>query len=128
MAELFKKSESDTPPYLDRIDELEKVDIVRLKGLITRDMIPIMEARIQENRRAGSKIEKNIIADFSMVVDVDSATIAFHLIHLQEYWEKGFEIGFIQINDEFRTLLDIFKEKGNFKVFVSEEEAIKALN
>src|SRR5262245_42693694 len=50
-------------PYLDRIDELERVTIVRLKGEITRDMIPTIERRIQDNRRMGSKIDKNVLVD-----------------------------------------------------------------
>src|SRR3989338_1986404 len=67
-----KEPKKEQPPYLERIDELEKVSIVRLKGEITREMIPVIEKRIQDNRRLGSKIEKNVIIDFAKVVDVDS--------------------------------------------------------
>ena len=130
MTKLFKKrkEQEEMPPYLERIDELEKVSIVRLKGLITRDMIPIIEARIKANRRMGSKIDKNVIVDFAKVEDVDSATVAFHIIHLEEFHAKGFEVGFININAEMKALLELFKEKANFKVFGSENEAVKVLN
>src|SRR3989338_8046941 len=123
-----KKKREEKPPYLERIDELEKVSIVRLKGEITREMIPVIEARIQINRRMGSGIEKNVIVDFAKVVDVDSATVAFHLIHLEEYHRKGFEVGFINLNDEMKVLLEMFKQSAPFKVYPSDADAIKELN
>lgn len=123
-----KKLQKEPPPYLERIDELEKVSIVRLKGEITREMIPVIEKRIQDNRRLGSKIEKNVIVDFAKVVDVDSATVAFHVIHLEEYHQKGFEVGFINLNDEMKVLLEMFKHSAPFKVYPSEAGAVKELN
>ena len=125
---LRKKRESESLPYLDRIDKLEKVDIIRLKGLITQIMIPTIEARIKENRRKGEKIDRNLIIDFANVEDVDTSTVAFHIVHLNEYHEKGFEIGFININAEMKGLLNLFRENENFKVFTTEAEAVKALN
>ena len=123
-----KEPQKEQPPYLERIDELEKVSIVRLKGEITREMIPVIEKRIQDNRRLGSKIEKNVIIDFAKVVDVDSATVAFHIIHLEEYHRKGFEVGFINLNSEMKVLLEMFKQSAPFKVYLSETGAVKELN
>ncbi len=127
MIECFFKHKQK-PSYLDRIDELEKLSIVRFKGQITRDTIPTIESQIKEIRTGKAKIDKNLLLDFSQVDDVDSATIAFHLIHLKEFHEKGFEIGLIHINEEMQALLDLFKENRVFKVFPSEAEAIKVLN
>jgi anti-anti-sigma regulatory factor len=128
MIECFLKRRQKKPLYLDRMDDLEKVSIVRLKGKITRDTIPAIEARIKENRAAGEKIDKNVLLDFAKVEDVDSATVAFHLVQLKEFHAKGFEIGFINIDQEMRSLLDLFKENGAFKVFSSEVEAVRTLN
>ena len=122
----IKKEEK--PPYLERIDELEKVSIIRLKGEITRDMIPIIEARLQDNRRMGSKIDKNVLIDFAKVVDVDSATVAFHVIHLEEFHQNGFEMGLINLNEEMTALLEMFKRDAPLKVFASEADALKELN
>ena len=128
MIELFQKHKKEKPPYLDRIDELEKIDVVRLKGRIDQTTIPVIESRIQENRREGSLIDKNVLMDFSKVEHVDSATIAFHLIHLREYQAKGFKVGFINISEQMKALVDIFKEDKEFKVFSSEDEAVRELN
>lgn len=131
MIDLIQRCKSggpEKPPYMDRIEELPKLDIIRLKGRITRDTIPVIDSRIKENRRAGSGIDKNVLLDFAKVEDVDSATVAFHSIHLKEYREKGFEIGFININEEMKNLLMLFKENGTFKVFATETEAVQALN
>lgn len=128
MIDLFKKHIKQKPPYLDRIDELEKLSIVRLKGNIDQSMIPTIDSRINENRKAGSKIDKNVILDFLQVEHVDSATIAFHLIRLKEYQEKGFKVGFLNVTQELNTLLDLFKETVTFKIYSNEEEAVKELN
>ncbi|MDP2652623.1 MAG: STAS domain-containing protein [Candidatus Omnitrophota bacterium] len=128
MIPFVKKRKEETPSYLERIDELEKVSIVRLKGKITRDLVPMIEERIRENRRAGSAIDKNVIVDFSRVVDVDSSTVAFHVIHLNEYRAKGFEVALIHPNAEMKGLLEVFKDNAPFKVFATEAEAVKALN
>ena len=124
----FKKQKDEKPPYLERIDELAKVSIVRLKGEITREMIPIIEARIQSNRRMGSKIEKNVLIDFARVVDVDSATVAFHLIRLEEYHQKWFEVGLINLNYEMKALLEMLGSSAPLKVYSSEAEALKQLD
>jgi len=116
------------PPYLERVDELERVSIIRLKGEITREIIPIIEARIRDNRRMGSKIEKNVIVDFAKVVDVDSATVAFHVIHLEELHQNGFEMAFINLNQEMEILLRMFKRDAPFKVYLTEAHAITELN
>ena len=128
MIELFKKHKTEKPPYLERMDELEKLTIVRLKGPLDQTTIPIVESRIQENRKHGSKIDKNVVIDFAKVVHVDSAMIAFHIIHLREFQEKGFQIAFINISAEMRVFMDMFKVKEDFRVFASEAEAVRELN
>ena len=128
MIEIFKKRQRVKPPYLERIDELPKLDIVRLKGWLDQNMIPVIEARIKENRKMGSIIDKNVVLDFSKVEHVDSALVASHILHLKEYQAKGFKIGLMNITDELKALLDIFKESESFKVFTSEAEAVGELN
>ena len=128
MFHFFKKHESTKPPYLEKIDQLPKLDIIRLKGRMDQNMIPVAEDRIRENRQHGGRIEKNILLDFSKVEYVDSAMIAFHIVHLREYRQKGFDIGFINITEQLHGLLDIFKDEAIFDVYVSEAEAVSILN
>ena len=128
MINLFKKQLKEKPPYLEKIDSFEKLDIVRLKGRLDHEIIPIVESRIKTNRAAGSIIDKNVVLDFARVEHVDSALIATHVIHLKEYQEKGFTIAFLNVTSEWRALVDIFKESKKFKVYVSEDQAIKDLN
>lgn len=91
------------PAYLERIDEMEFVDVIRLKGVIDREMIPQIEERIQLNRRAGSTIDKNVLIDYALVEDVDSATVAFHLVRLKEYEARGFKVGFVNPSAKLRS-------------------------
>ena len=127
MTKFFKKGPKDKPPYLDRIEESPRLSIVRLKGRIDQAMVPVIDARIKANRKAGSKIDKNVLLDFAKVEHVDSATIVFHLIRLKEYEEKGFKIGFINVTDELKTMLEIYKENDAFKIYSSEAEAVREM-
>lgn len=126
---LFKKKQKEKPPYLDRMDEYEKVTVARLVGKIDQSMVPIIEARIQENRkREGIKIDKNILIDYAKVTYVDTAAIAFNLVRLKEVEAHGKKVGFINPSDELKTLLDMFKQTDAFKIYDSEEEALEELN
>ncbi|MCA9400028.1 MAG: STAS domain-containing protein [Candidatus Omnitrophica bacterium] len=129
---LFKQNnqspKKNPTPYLDRMDDFEFVQIVRLKGDIDQTMIPVIQNRIEYNRSQGSKIDKNIIVDYKKVNKIDSATIAFHIVRLKEYQEKGFKIGFINMTEQLRSLLAMFHQCDTFKIYLSEEEAMVALN
>lgn len=116
------------PSYLDRIDELEYLNIVRLKGVIDQSIIPIIDKRIQANRKNGSRIDKNVVIDYAKVEHVDTATVAFHLVRLKEYEDKGFKIGFINALEELKVMLDMFKQSDAFRIFETEAEAIKEFN
>lgn len=125
----FKKKTTQQPPYLDRIDELDHVRIARLKGNIDQTMVPVIEARIQENRKQeGVKIDKNIIIDYAQVNKIDTAAIAFNLVRLKEIEAAGHKIGFINASDQLKVLLDMFKQSDAFQLYNTEEEAIDALN
>lgn len=116
------------PVYLDRIDEFKHVDVIRLKGVIDRHIIPLIEDRIQQNRRAGSTIDKNVLIDYALVEDVDTATVAFHLVRLKEYEARGHKIGFLNPSAKLRALLDMFKQAETFFIYPDEAAALRALN
>lgn len=118
----------EKPEYLDRIDELESLSIVRLKGNIDQAIIPIIEERIKANRKAGSMIDKNVLVDYKQVEKIDSAAIAFHLVRLKEYEAKGFKIGFVNPSEELKVFLGMFHLSDAFKIYTSEEDAINELN
>lgn len=123
-----RRMSKSKPAYLERIDEMEFVDVIRLKGVIDREMIPQIEERIQLNRRAGSTIDKNVLIDYALVEDVDSATVAFHLVRLKEYEARGFKVGFVNPSAKLRVLLDMFKQDDAFRVFTCEADALRELN
>ena len=126
----FFKRQREKPPYLDRIDELEYVRIARMKGNIDQGMVPVIEQRIQDNRKrqGGVNIDKNILIDYAKVGNVDTAAIAFNMVRLKEIQAHGRKIGFINVSDQLKTLLDMFKQSDCFQIYPSEEAAIQALN
>ena len=127
---LCSRKKEDKPAYLDRIDELERLQIVRLKGAIDQTVIPAIEKRIHDNRRDESDltIDKNILLDFKNVVHVDSATIAFHIVRLKEYQEHHLKLAFLNVSSEFKGMIEMFHFKETFKIYDSEEQAVGELN
>jgi len=123
-----KNKAGEKPSYLDRIDELDKVSIVRLRGDIDQETVPIIEDRIMANRLSGSKIDKNVLVDYAHTGKIDSAAVAFHLMRLKEYEAKGFKIGFINVSDTLRTYLEMFNLSDTFKIYSNESEAVNELN
>lgn len=115
-------------PYLSKIEELDNLTIVRLKGNIDKDMVPVIEQRIQFNRKQGSTINKNVLVDYAKVDQVDSAGVAFHLVRLKEYQAKGFRVGFLNPSEQLETYLSMFHLCEAFKLFKNEDEAITDLN
>lgn len=129
MKHIKNNHQNNQLPYLERIDEFEHVQIARLKGDIDQSIIPLIEARIQKNRKKeGVRIDKNIIIDYALVDAVDTAAIAFHLVRLKEFESAGRKIGFINVTKELAVLLDMFKQTSHFKVYLNEEDALNELN
>jgi len=124
----FKKKTLEKPAYIDRIDELEKVSVIHLRGDIDQETVPDIEQRIAANRRSGSIIDKNVLIDYAQVGKIDSAAVAFHLMRLKEYESKGYKIGFTNVSDTLCTYLKMFKLSDTFKIYLSEAEAVKELN
>ena len=126
---LHNNKSPEQPPYLESLDELEKVRIARLKGNIDQEMVPIIEQRIEDNRKKeGMIIDKNIIIDYARVDKVDTAAIAFHLVRLKETEAAGKRVGFINVSEQLKAMLDMFKQGATFRIYASEEEAISELN
>ena len=119
---------TEKPQYLAQIEELERLTIVRLKGNIDQDMIPVIEDRIQFNRKAGSKVDNNVLVDYRLVDKIDSAAVAFHLVRLKEYEAKGYKIGFINPSEELKVFLQMYHLTNAFKIYTSEQEALDELN
>lgn len=124
----FFQKQPDLPPYIDKIKDYDYVQIVRLKGDIDKEMIPVIEARIEYNRSQGETSKKNIVVDYTKVTKVDSATVAFHLVRLKELQEAGYKVGFINVKQELRTYIDMFKQDYTFRIYDTEKAAVKELN
>lgn len=129
MTNPIDKLNSEDLPYLERVDELDHLRIVRLKGAMDQNVVPLLSERIAKNReREGIVIDKNVLIDYKLVTHVDTAAIAFHLVRLKEYEAAGRSIGFINVSDQLKNLLDMFKQTNTFKIYSSEEEAVAECN
>lgn len=125
---LLGEKEFEKPPYIHEVEVLLYVRIIRLQGALDQSMIPVIEERVQEDRRRGGKINHNMLLDFAKVERIDTATIAYHLVEVQEYQEAHHRIGFINLHPEQHALLGIFNVESKFIVYPSETDAVNDLN
>jgi anti-anti-sigma factor len=125
---LCSRQDHQKPIYLERVEDLENLQIVRLIGAIDQSVIPVIEERIEQNRKHGGKIDKNILLDFKKVEHVDSATIAFHILQIKEFQQSHHQLAFINVSEQLHGLIEVFKLQGTIKIYDSEQRAIAELN
>lgn len=124
----FQRRIKSKPSYIESIDHLEYLDIIRLKGAVDQTVIPVIAKRIQLNRNEGGTIDKNILLDFKNVTNIDSATIAFNVVSLKEYQQKNYKLALVNISEAHRVLLQMFKQSETFAIYDDEKKAIDDLN
>jgi anti-anti-sigma factor len=124
---LRRKTNISLPPFIESIEERDKVRIIHLRGDIVRENIPEIERFRNDLVSAKGSKSKNMILDFKKVTDVDSATLATVILQVQEMKKKHHRVGLANINAEMRGMIEIFKVKDQFLVFNSVEKAVKDL-
>lgn len=112
------------PPFIEQVEDVDKVHIIRLKGPIDMSTIPkIYELKLKAKNKRGT-LKKSILLDFKKVSHVDSATIALLLNVLHEVKHEHHKLGLIGISRELREMFTIARVSTLFAVYETEEEAI----
>lgn len=114
--------------FIDTFEEVRNVRILRFKGSIDSKIVPeILEIKDQIEKQ-GDINKNNVIVDFKKVTNVDSAAIAVLLIRLSELKHHNRTLGLINVTEQLKILLDIFKTGELFIIFDSEEAALESLS
>jgi anti-anti-sigma regulatory factor len=103
-------------PFVDRFEEVGNVRILRFKGPIDRTTLPEILKIKKVLERQDDLNKNNVIIDFKKITHVDSAAIAALLI----------ELGLVNVTEELKIMLDIFKAGKLFMIFDSEEAALQS--
>jgi anti-sigma B factor antagonist len=113
-------------PFIDRFEEIGNVRILRFKGPIDRTTLPEILKIKKVLERHGDLNKNNVIIDFKKITHVDSAAIAALLIELAELKQHDKKLGLVNVTEELKIMLDIFKAGKLFMIFDSEEEALQS--
>jgi anti-sigma B factor antagonist len=113
-------------PFIDRFEEVGNVRILRFKGSIDRTTLPEILKIKKVLERQGDLNKNNVIIDFKKITHVDSAAIAALLIELAELKQHDKKLGLVNVTEELKIMLDIFKAGKLFMIFDSEEAALQS--
>jgi anti-anti-sigma factor len=123
----FDKINQLNLPFIDTFEEIGNVRILRFKGSIDSTVLPkILKIKDQMIRQKDIN-KKNVIIDFKKITHVDSAALGALIIRLSELKRHHKELGLINVTDEMRHMLDIFKTDKYFLIFDSEKAALERL-
>ncbi|MCA9408638.1 MAG: STAS domain-containing protein [Candidatus Omnitrophica bacterium] len=118
----------DTP----RIMAKEEGDLITVSmgGALNSATLPISRQLVDEIIKSHNIYQRTnlkILVDYKDVTDVDSSTIANILERLTEHQKHNHKIAFINVSEEFKTIVQLHKLEKEIPVFDSKQKALKAL-
>ena len=122
-----RKGEESPPAFIDKIEEFEKIDIVRLKGPIDMFTIPGLDGLKDKATREKNFLKKDIILDFKQVTHVDGATCAMLVKTLSQLKHEKHHLVLMNVSSKLRNMMDISMIGKMFKIYETEEEALEQL-
>ena len=124
---IFRHHDGTLFNYIKEIRTTEDVVIVRLKGKIDSDTIPIIMANRSEKYLA-HVTENHILFDLKEVKHVDSATLASLILLLHDLKLHHKKLAFVNIPPRIRDYVDIVRLSYYVHEYENEEAALAALN
>ena len=121
----LKIQKEDSPKYLDSVEDLGHLFLLRLNGSLDTAAIERERDKMTAIINKFELYSKNVIIDFTHVTSTDSATIGSLIdrFNLIENWEH--KVGLFNIPEHMKNLIDILRVSGNFITYDNEETAIK---
>lgn len=128
LSDFFKNGNAKLPSFIESIDELQYIRVVRLRGPIDMKTIPMINSMRGKMQNGHGAVDKDIILNFEKVTHVDTATCAslIHTFSMLKCDDHRFVLS--NISDTFKALIDIEGLRELLPAYDSEEDAIKALS
>ncbi len=112
---------------LSSVEEKDKLRIIRPKGDISMLMIPGVIKSINKLQKSPGFEYKNTLVDFKGITHFDTAAVA-ELINVAANLKKSHHrLGIINLNETFRSELQILKVDHLIVEYSAESDAIKDL-
>ncbi len=103
---------------------------IEVSGDINQQTLPESRRLLDEiirRHEIGRRPDLRILVDYERVGDVDSATIANIVERLDTNSALNHRVAFINIPEEFRNLIEIYKLQEKILVYATKEEALREL-
>ena len=124
---LFNRINQLKLPFIDTFEEISNVRILRFKGSIDCTVLPKILKMKDQLKREKDINKNNVIIDLKKITHVDTAALAALIIELLELKQHDRKLGLINLTEEMKNMLEIFKTGKYFSIFESEEAALKSL-
>jgi len=124
---LFDKKHVSLPGVFRGIQERDKVRIIRLKGSVDAGNVNEIQKFVQKLRVQKGYEFKNLLIDFKDVPYADSAAVAELIRVLMDCKKAHHELGVVNLSGEVLNLFEVLKVNTLIRSYLTEEEALKAL-
>lgn len=125
LGNFFTNEDGKLPSFVDKIEDFPHMRILRLKGKLVTSIIPEMTAFFEKPKRGQGELNKNLLIELRKVTEVDSAALAQLVRILATLKQKKYRLGFFNVPEKPRAMLEILKLDQVFLIFESETQAFK---
>ena len=125
---VFSEKDAEAPSYLSAIEEHEDYFLVQFKGGMGKESLELNRAKMTAVIKELDLYSKNILCDFSKVVEADTATVAALVSRLADFKLRKNTMVFFNVPERLRIFMDITKVLPYFRVCGTLEEALKTIH
>ncbi|MBL7073426.1 MAG: STAS domain-containing protein [Candidatus Omnitrophica bacterium] len=128
LRDFFKREGKEDPPdFIEKIEEFDNLDIVRLKGPIDMFTIPDIDDLRKKAISEKNFLKKDILLDFKGVTHVDGATCAMLVSVVSELKYEKHRLALINVSLDLRNMMDVSMIEHMFTIYETEKEALARL-
>jgi len=125
IVKLFSKKQRLMPEWIDKIEELKSVRILRMKGDLNTFAVAQLERFAAIVRRKKGYEFKHLLLDFTQVTSIDFAAVAALVRTLREYQKRSENLGLVNLKSELQHILWLAKVGHLFPSYANEADALK---
>lgn len=124
---LFSGKNHPLAPWIERVEEREKVRIYRIKGELNTAAVASLEKFVSLARRKKQRDFKHILLDFEQVNHIDFSIVAA-LLRILNGCEKIYrKLALMNLKEQPQNMLWLAKVGYLFPSYATEAEAVKDL-
>jgi len=126
--DIFKNKKGKELTYIKKIQEINTLVIIRLKGFIDSYTVPTLtEFGKKDSSKTERYLNKHILLDFKDLTHIDSATLASLIQLLNELKARNRKLGIVNATLLLKNYLRITRLESMIQIYMSEKAALEDL-